>query len=452
MKVLIVTYHFPPDGAIGGVRPYRLARHLPESGLEPWVLTVQPRFAEQLNHDQRVIGVPEEHILRSALETTLRDRVLRLWRSASTLSLPERPSSPAAGMRRRRFVAAREWAGSWLSFPDRQIGWLRPAVNQADELLRSVKFDVLLSTSPPRVAALIARELSRRHGIPWVMDLRDPWLLNFEGSGTASWTIRTRLALLFRRCVDSAQVVVHNNERLRQSTCLQVRSSGSKTFCIPNGYEPEWADLPSEADREVFRIGYYGNIVGTRSGSTFLEGLSRWLRSREHARGVAARIVGPGYEAVGMAARQLGLGDTVDVRAPLPRAQIRRLVAEDYVLVVLANDQPLQVPGKCYDYLATGRRILAVTERDGATADLFAPLASCKVAETPDEVAAALASFHRDFREGVSAYVARREWLSEAEYPKRVSRYAELLRYAVTEAARIRDGAPPDRARAATAT
>jgi hypothetical protein len=416
------------------------------------VLTVQPEYAEHLNHDERVIGVPEEHILRTALETTLRDRVLRLWRGASTVSLPEGPSRPAAGTRRRRFVAAREWAGSWLSFPDRQIGWLRPAVNQADELLRSVKFDVVLSTSPPRVAALVARELSRRHGIPWVMDLRDPWMLNFEGSGTASWTIRARLALLFRRCVDSAHLVVHNNERLRQSTCLQVPSSGSKTFCIPNGYEPEWADLPSEGDCEVFRIGYYGNIVGNRSGATFLEGLSRWLRSRGHASGVSARIVGPGYQAVGIAAGRLGLANTVDVRAPLPRAQVRRLVAEDYVLVVLANEQPLQVPGKCYDYLATGRRILAVTERDGATADLFAPLAACKVAETPDEVAAALESFNTDFRRGLSAHVARPEWLSEAAYPKRVFRYAELLRYAVTEVARTRDGVPPDRARAATAT
>src|SRR5262249_14531911 len=40
------------------------------------------------------------------------------------------------------------------------------------------------------------------------------------------------------------------------------------------------------------------------------------------------------------------------------------------LLILLAPDQPYEIPGKAYEYLATGVDILALTQ-DGATADLM---------------------------------------------------------------------------------
>jgi hypothetical protein len=38
-KVLIITYHFPPQLAAGAQRPHKLAKYLPEFGWKPIVLT-----------------------------------------------------------------------------------------------------------------------------------------------------------------------------------------------------------------------------------------------------------------------------------------------------------------------------------------------------------------------------------------------------------------------------
>ena len=38
-KVLIIAYAFPPRPAIGSVRPMVLAKHLPQFGWEPLILT-----------------------------------------------------------------------------------------------------------------------------------------------------------------------------------------------------------------------------------------------------------------------------------------------------------------------------------------------------------------------------------------------------------------------------
>ena len=97
------------------------------------------------------------------------------------------------------------------------------------------------------------------------------------------------------------------------------------------------------------------------------------------------------------------------------------------------HEQPLQVPGKTYDYLATGRRILAVTEHDGATADVLAPVEGCTVAEQPREVASALDSFYREFEQGASPRVERSALLADANYGRRAEQFAGLLHSIVGE-------------------
>ena len=37
---MIISYHFPPDSAIGAVRPAKFAKHLPEFGWTPVIYTV----------------------------------------------------------------------------------------------------------------------------------------------------------------------------------------------------------------------------------------------------------------------------------------------------------------------------------------------------------------------------------------------------------------------------
>ena len=62
MRILIISYYFPKDAAIGAVRPYQFARLLPQHGITPWVLTVEPGFAEAWDERFIIEGVPEERI------------------------------------------------------------------------------------------------------------------------------------------------------------------------------------------------------------------------------------------------------------------------------------------------------------------------------------------------------------------------------------------------------
>src|SRR5262245_47851918 len=90
MRVLIVTYHFPPDAEVGGVRPYQMARYLPEFGIEPWVLTVRADYAETPNPGLVAAGVPEERIIRTRVLPFAYQSAVLAWKGVRRLVRPRR--------------------------------------------------------------------------------------------------------------------------------------------------------------------------------------------------------------------------------------------------------------------------------------------------------------------------------------------------------------------------
>jgi hypothetical protein len=77
-RLLLVTFHFPPDGAIGAVRPYEFAKLLPQHGVNVWVLTVLPEYAERFDPSALPEGIPEDRIIRTPVLPSRRDRYLQM--------------------------------------------------------------------------------------------------------------------------------------------------------------------------------------------------------------------------------------------------------------------------------------------------------------------------------------------------------------------------------------
>jgi len=437
MRVLIVAYHFPPDAEVGAVRPHQIARHLPEFGIEPWVLTVEPAYAESPDAGVVAQGVPEDRIVRTSVDTTSFDLVTELWRAGKRLTRrwQARVTSQERAEPRARAASAavserRDLARHVLGYPDPKIGWLQPAVRAAAQVLRRERFDAILSTSPPKVAALAAERIARQHRIPWIMDVRDPWwgwyhtATSYDGEYPLLAALHARR---FRRCVRQASLIVHNTERLRLLTCRMAPDVTAKTRCVPNGIDSAWS-APRDGARPVaFRIGYYGQVMGRRNPSAFLQGLRSWLDSRREHPNVEVCFFGSGFEEIRRQVKGLGLESCVVLSSQLPRADVPGEMAKDFALLLVANEQPLQIPGKTYEYLAAGRRILALTENDGATADLLRPLTGCLIADTPTQVQAALDDLYRQYEAGSAAWVDRGSVIAELQYSRRVERFAEFI-------------------------
>lgn len=447
MRILLISYYFPKDAAIGAVRPYQFARLLPAHGIETWVLTVAPEFAETWDERFTIEGVPPERIIRTKVGSTRRLRLLkRLAQFKSSLSRssegtegaeagPEaQPESlPPQSGGWMEATPARRLLLQWLRFPDEFAGWSGHALAAASEAHKQFNFAAVVSTSPPRSLHLFARRFAERHGLPWVMDLRDPWYDEWNPGAPQSDFLKKQYYKLFDQCARRANLLVLNTERLREYVIKRSPELAEKSIAIPNGCILRPSVTPSPgAFPTRFNIGHYGNVYDQRSPEIFLKGLRLWLdHNAEAARDTSVRFVGQEFGNTLEHIQALRLEEFVKLSPPVPRNRVPELMRSDYLLLLVANGQPVQIPGKLYEYLSAGRRILTTTERDSATADLLKDAPHCPIAETPAEVAADLQTLWTEYRERLNPDVDHSNLLGEYSYESRTEKLARALKQLV---------------------
>jgi hypothetical protein len=106
------------------------------------------------------------------------------------------------------------------------------------------------------------------------------------------------------------------------------------------------------------------------------------------------------YRGVRLASWAAGkrIGSVLELLPQMPTAGLRDYVEEATVLLNIAQNQPLQIPAKTFEHLASGREVLAICEPDSDTGRLLAGIAGawCVDSAAPAAMVAVLADlYHR---------------------------------------------------------
>jgi glycosyltransferase involved in cell wall biosynthesis len=376
MKILLVSYYFPPMGGAGVQRALKLAKYLPTFGVTPVVVSgFDPHYVQDASLTSELSN---DLVVRRVTHTPLLTK-LAATRRARRVSMPAAEVKASSAGLRNAFL------GAWnaLHYPDDKAGWARTACREARRLLRQearrgVPFDLVFTTSPPASAHAIGERLSREFGLPWVADFRDLWTDN-----PAYLASRWRQVLdrrLEQRWLDRATGVVTVTESWQRLLAAR-RSHGASAAFIPNGYdEDDFAGLEhSSASPGVFTLVHTGTFYGPRDPSAFLEGVSLYLQgSREGHDALRVRLVG------NMGDRFRAQIEAFGERHPnvlecieyLPHRQaIAELVAADVLLLVVGGGRGAGVhgwlPGKIFEYLRVRKPILLLGDIDGDAAQLL---------------------------------------------------------------------------------
>jgi len=189
----MIAYWFPPEGNAAAYRPLRFLRNLPASGWTGRVITGGNQFerydAELLDRvptGTEVIRVPHGDIWQSIQHR--RSQRLQDNKSGTTTDAarPERHRWRERILSDARLLVGR--AESWWYQPDMQASWIKPAVEAAVSTCTRTPADVVWATGPPWSAFMVARRVSQRTGIPYVLDFRTSWTIvpsSFEANRPA---------------------------------------------------------------------------------------------------------------------------------------------------------------------------------------------------------------------------------------------------------------------------
>ena len=350
-RVLIVARFFPPGTGGGVYRTLGFTRHLPDFGYEPVVLT-GPALSPNEGDPELLASVSRLEIVRAGRGSPL----------AAARSKANRPP----------WISALARAASWIAIPDSYAAWRADAVRAGLERLKRGDLSAIYSTSPPDTDHLVALDLHRASGLPWVADFRDPWIgLGYRDPPTP-WH-RAAHGRLLREVLARATRVVAATEGTERWLRAVDPSIAPRSSVIPNGFEAEeWRGVvPRRFDR--FTMIHAGRLSDDRTLEPFARGLAVFL-ARDPARRAAVQclLLGPHDAAQSRVVEREGLDGVVRFEGNRSHAETLSMEAgADLLLLVKSRSARYRdlVPGKLYEYLGSGRPVLAIAS-EGPAADL----------------------------------------------------------------------------------
>ena len=192
----------------------------------------------------------------------------------------ERPGRGGGASRAAKDLARR--VANLVLQPDAQILWKLHAVREGMRLLREVPHAAIVATGPPFSSFLVGSALSRRTGLPLVLDYRDEWDLsnsyweNKRPDRLSQWVQRR----MQQSVVRSARSLVATTRSSARALEIIRNESGSdaEVAWIYNGFDPDdfpaAPPVPREADRP-YRLAYVGTLWNLTSAEPLVEGVCR---------------------------------------------------------------------------------------------------------------------------------------------------------------------------------
>ena len=430
IPILVLAYHFPPVGGGGVQRNAKFVRYLPSLGYSPIVVTgsgnartrwtpLDDTLLRDIPHDVPVHRVPGVEPLPWAG-----------WRGALERRL----------MLRSPFV---RW-------------WQKGAVNVGAAAGRDAR--LLYASLAPYESAKPASRLARLLGIPWVADLQDPWALD-EISLYATSLHRSLDAARMRRLLGTASAIVMNTPEAAKRLVRAFPELDRKlVVLITNGFDAsDFETRPSERDPARFRIVHTGYLytadglrlqqvrtarrllggtlhsidILTRSHVFLLEAIESLVR-REPTLNGAIEVVLAGV--LSDVDREIaGKYDFVRMPGYVTHEESIALISSADLLFLPMHDLPQGtragvIPGKTYEYLASGRPILAAVP-DGDARDLLTEAGGAFVCRPADTTAMAdvIASEVARHRKGQPASSRRIDVVARYERRQLTQQLAETF-------------------------
>jgi hypothetical protein len=336
-----------------------------------------------------------------------------------------------------RIVHVRAWSLRWT----RWIGmgslglraWL-PLLIAGTRLLRREKFDLVFFSTTQFITLTIGSHWRRRFGVPYVIDIQDPWRTDYyerpgapPPPGGMKYQFARLLALAFeQRSYRNASGFMSVSARYLSDLSQRYKwfaAKPQKTIFF-GGTASDFALINSSDKNEAASNRMPGEIRFVYTGAagpimphalnvlfaalrSYRERVPAAERFRFHFLGTSYVAKGAGHHSVLPVAREYQVDDMV-YSVPYRIGyfeSLKSLIAAD-ALLLLGSSDPAYSPSKLYPYYLSKKPMLSIVFQNSYLADILAQLNCSRVAtfslDAPRD--AAYAEIHRFFDQALDGF------------------------------------------------
>jgi len=383
-KVLIITYYWPPSGGAGVQRWLKFVKYLRNFGWEPVIYTpsnpefpvIDDTLAKDIPPGIEVISTPIWEPYEFYKKITGK-------KSTTKINNGFLNDKKSPGIIEQLSV----WIRGNLFIPDARKFWIKPSVRFLVKYLKDNHVDAIVSTGPPHSMHLIALELKKRLGIPWLADFRDPWTdidyyKEMKISAFADKKHKRLELSVIKNC--SAMVVVSRDMKEKYEIM-----GGSNVNLITNGFDSADMDFQDIVRDTKFSIAHIGTLPPSINLKGLWQVLSELSESLPTFRDdLEIELVGKVDKSVIDDLAAFNLNDRLNLVEYVTHDKAALLMKQSAILLLAINkDSPNAkgiLTGKIFEYLASGRPIIALGPLDGDLARILEETEAGVISEYDD--------------------------------------------------------------------
>ncbi len=362
MKVLIITYYWPPAGGSGVQRWLKFVKYLRAYGIEPVIYTVDTEYVIEDKSLRKEVPDDIEVIRRPIFEPNSLFSVFgRKNKKQSGGFLNPNPSI---------FGKLLQYIRANYFIPDARKYWVKPSVKYLTKYLQENNINLVISTGPPHSMHLIGLALKEKLGVKWVADFRDPWTeIDYFHQLPLTQKSREKHLKLERQVVSRSDTVIVVGKTMKQN----FEKYNPATYVITNGYDSDISETVHNLD-VPFTITHIGMMNADRNPKVLWNVLKELCEEYpEFKKDLKVQLIGKLASEVKESMSILN-ENNVEIISYVSHQEARLFQQRSQLLLLVINKVPSAkgiITGKIFEYLQANRPILGIGPVDGDAAEII---------------------------------------------------------------------------------
>lgn len=363
-RVLIITYYWPPAGGGGVQRWLKFAKYLPKHGIEPIVAIPEG---------------PEYPITDASLEKDIPNNIeeirVPIWEPYKLFKLftsKQKDEHVNAGLlnkgKKKSFTEKVSlWLRGNILIPDARVFWIHPAVKQIRKYLKDHPVDAVITTGPPHSVHIIGFKLKKKLNIKWLSDFRDPWSeIDYLEEFNPGRLAMNQHKKLERKVLKTADKVITVSKNWAEDL---KRLGASEVSVITNGFDSsDFKDFDYNSSSDKIVLLYSGMLNEFRNPEFLWEELENLCETnKEFSQAFQLKFYGTIDQGVfNYLDGNPHLSQRYSFGGYISHRELLKEYEKASVLLLIQNDTKNalgHIPAKVFEYMATGRPILAIVDK-----------------------------------------------------------------------------------------
>ena len=391
MKVLIITYYWPPAGGSGVQRWLKFVKYLQEFGIEPVVYTV----------DNVIYPKEDKTLLHEVLEniTVLKQPI---WEPTDLLFW-KKDKPQKSGISNVSKSGLLSFVRGNFFIPDPKLFWVKPSVKYLQKYLDLNKIDTIISTGPPHSMHLTANKLRQKNNIKWIADFRDPWSdLYYNKDFNQLSFVKNKNKKLEEAVLKNADCVLTVSNSLKE----EFSKTTNRVEVITNGFDDEVLKENNIIKDTKFTISYIGLLPKQSNPSVLFKVLKELCsRNKDFKNDLKLNFIGDISDEVKTEISNNQLNENTNFVGYVNHNEAREYQKKAQVLLLLIPNIKKSkgiLTGKLFEYLTAKRPILAIGPEEGDLSEILKETNSGVIVDFDDEkkILSEILKLYHQFKEG----------------------------------------------------